>query len=147
VPFELPVHDPCPFCRNVAGEPSPTSGPCAVIDRDELTFTFVQPARDYEVHLLVIPVRHAPTILDLTEEEATAIMRTTRRAAQALVSAHGAEGVNVYQNNGVASGQTVPHFHNHVVLRRPGDPWPPPPRVRIPPDERAEMAAYIRAHW
>ena len=98
------------------------------------------------MHPLVIPKRHAPTIVDLTDEEAVALIHATRRAAKALVDAYDAPGINTYQNNGVASGQTVAHFHTHVVLRKVGDPWPPPPRVRITPEQRDEIAARLSAH-
>ena len=50
-------------------------------------------------------------------------MAAARRLAQALVDAYSQDGILMYQNNGTGSGQEVPHFHLHVVPRRPGSDW------------------------
>ena len=72
----------------------------------------------------VIPRRHAPTLFDLSDDEANAIMQAVRRVADALVRAYDPEGLNLIQNNGVVAGQDVPHFHMHVVpRRRVGSDW------------------------
>jgi diadenosine tetraphosphate (Ap4A) HIT family hydrolase len=55
------------------------------------------------------------TLFDLTDEEAEAIMRASRRVGRAIVKAFSADGMLIYQNNGRVSGQTVPHYHLHVV--------------------------------
>jgi histidine triad (HIT) family protein len=72
--------------------------------------------------LLVIPKRHAPTILDLQADEAAAVIRHVHRLAQALIGAFDPSGLNIFQNNGISAGQTVAHYHVHVVPRYPGDP-------------------------
>ena len=59
-----------------------------------------------------------PTLFDLTDEEAEAVIQTIRRMADALVRAYDPDGVNLIQNNGVVAGQHAPHFHMHVVPRR-----------------------------
>ena len=66
----------------------------------------------------VIPRRHAPTLFDMTDDEAIAIMRAVRRVADAFVRAYDPEGLNLIQNNGIVAGQHAPHFHMHVVPRR-----------------------------
>ena len=71
--------------------------------------------RQHLGRLLVISKRHVPTLLDLTDDEAAAIMRDTRRAALAVTRAYKPDGLTIYQNNGVASGQEIPHVHMHVV--------------------------------
>ena len=81
--FELPQprRERCPFCDNVAGRVSERGTRCAVVSETDLTLTFVAPRRQHLGRLLVISKRHAPTLFDLSDDEAAAIMRDTRRAA------------------------------------------------------------------
>ena len=81
----------------------------------------------------VIPRRHAPTLFDLTDGEATAIMHAVQRVAAALLKAYDPDGLNIIQNNGVAAGQEAPHFHMHVVPRRKaGSDWGNgPPHIAV----------------
>jgi diadenosine tetraphosphate (Ap4A) HIT family hydrolase len=72
---------------------------------------------------MALPLRHAPTLLDLNETEGAAIMMAARRIMRVMVEAFRPDGVILYQNNGVGSGQEVPHFHLHVVPRRGAGDW------------------------
>jgi diadenosine tetraphosphate (Ap4A) HIT family hydrolase len=72
---------------------------------------------------IVVPIRHAPTLLELNDEEVAAVMSTARRLTQAMVKAFAPDGLLLYQNNGLGSGQEVPHFHLHVVPRQEGSDW------------------------
>lgn len=117
-PFELPTMTPCVFCELIAGRLDK-----GLVEETELTLTIVN-IRQFEVgQVLVIPRRHAPTILDLTDEESPAVMDAVRRVSAALVKAYSPDGITLYNNNGVASLQEVPHFHMHVVPRRKNSPW------------------------
>ena len=118
---------------------------CAVVSETDLTLTFVAPMRQQPGRVLVVSKRHVPTLLDLTDDEAAAIMRDTRRAALAVTRAFEPDGLTVYQNNGVASGQEIPHVHMHVVPRYHDDGGANPARgPAMPYEERAEVAARIR---
>lgn len=115
----LPVAQPCYFCELIEGKAEPWN----VIHKTELTVTMLN-GRQYEVgQCMVVSLRHAPTLLDLTEEEAGAAIAAAKRVAGVLVEAYGPDGVLLYQNNGVGSGQEVPHFHLHVVPRRRDSDW------------------------
>jgi diadenosine tetraphosphate (Ap4A) HIT family hydrolase len=46
------------------------------------------------------------------------VMNAVRRVARAMIKAYAIDGLLIYQNNGAASGQEVPHFHHHVVPQR-----------------------------
>jgi len=117
--FKLPSMDPCYFCAIIEGEAEQWN----IIDQNELTVTMLN-GRQFEVgQCVILPVRHAPTLLDLTEQEAVAVMAAARRLTQVMVEAFAPDGVLLYQNNGVGSGQEVPHFHLHVVPRRPESDW------------------------
>ena len=127
--------DPCLFCEQMVSKPDAWQ----VLEETELTLS-VLTVTQYEVgQSLVIPRRHAPTLLDLTDEESVAILAAARRLMQALIDALQPLGVLLYQNNGVWSGQEVPHFHLHVVPRRPGSEWGvgPPQVARLEASERS----------
>ena len=135
MPFDLPK-GPCIFCERVAGE----RDDWAVIDEAELTLSFVNPRQFEEGQALVIPRRHASTLLDLTTEEAAALLRHAQRVATALVAAFDPDGITLFQNNGAASYQQVPHVHMHVVPRRYGGGWGegPPHLAALSRAEREE---------
>ncbi|MEQ4207748.1 HIT family protein [Actinopolymorpha sp. B9G3] len=131
--FRLPRRDPCPYCRNLAGEPSPKSGPCAVVTEDELTRTFVNPFSfgGCPGHLLVIPKRHVESLFDLEPAEEAALMTAMMQAARAVRAVLDPDGVLLIQRNGIAAGQEVPHVHFHVIPRAAGTPVPPPEWVPL----------------
>jgi len=117
--IELPEQEPCEFCEGMAGR-NPT---WAVIDECAHTVTAINPFQ-YEIgQCCVVTKRHVGTLLELTDAEASAIMKAAKRAATALVGTYQPLGVLTFQNNGVYSGQEVPHFHFHVVPRQPGSDW------------------------
>jgi histidine triad (HIT) family protein len=60
-------------------------------------------------------------VLDLTPEEAAAVMQTAQRVAAAAEVAFAPDGITLFQANGAAGGQTVFHFHLHVLPRHAGD--------------------------
>jgi histidine triad (HIT) family protein len=100
--------------------------------------------------VLVIPKRHAATIIDLHGPEALAIMEHVHRVANAISRAFDPAGLNVFQNNGLTAGQTVPHYHVHIVPSYPGD---APGRIfrseeaeRQPYEELTRVAARIAEH-
>jgi histidine triad (HIT) family protein len=118
VTFPLPEMHPCYLCGIVEAPAS-----WNIVERTGLTVTILN-GRQFEIgQCMVLPLRHAPTLLDLTEDEEAAVMAAAKRATKALVAAYAPDGVLLYQNNGVGSGQEVPHFHLHVVPRRPDSDW------------------------
>jgi diadenosine tetraphosphate (Ap4A) HIT family hydrolase len=119
MPIQLPVMIPCYFCEIIRE----TGERWNVLEQTDMTLTLLN-GRQFEVgQCLVVPLRHAPTILDLTAEEGAAVMAAATRAGRVLVAALDPDGVLLYQNNGVGSGQEVPHFHFHIVPRRAGSDW------------------------
>ncbi|WP_280189532.1 HIT family protein [Delftia sp. PS-11] len=106
----------CIFCRLVAGEI-----PSARICEDEQTIAFMDIGQVNPGHVLVASKRHAVTLLDLTPDEAGAVMRTAQRVAGAVQQAFDPDGISLFQANGAAGGQTVFHFHLHVLPRHAGD--------------------------
>lgn len=118
--LKLPVTRECYFCELIA-----QGSQCwNLLASDEVTVTLLN-GRQYETgQSIVIPRRHAPTLMDLRAHEHAAILAAAQTAAEAmLASFDGVEGILLYQNNGVGSGQEVPHFHLHVVPRQSGSEW------------------------
>ena len=155
--FPLPLMDPCYLCGIAAGATS-----WNIVERTDLTITVLN-GRQFETgQRMVAPLRHAPTLLDLTDAEQAAVMGAAKRLTRAFVTAYAPDGVLLYQNNGVGSGQEVPHFHLHVVPRRPDSDWGfgPPHIARLekpsPPahldhavvtDEKTQTAALLREYF
>lgn len=141
--MQLPDLDPCPFCDVIAGR----SDRWSVLEQTDLTVSMLN-GRQYEAgQCIVVPTRHAPTIFDLAVEEEAAVMAAARRLSRALVQAFDPDGVLLYQNNGVGSGQEVPHFHLHVVPRRPESDWGfgPPHIARLEPKPHLDVRAVTEA--
>jgi histidine triad (HIT) family protein len=142
VSLELPVDDPCSFCEYLAGRRAYT-----VLARGELVSVLVTREQRGRVHVLVIPTAHRPTVLDLVPAEHGPLMSAVARAARAVAAASGADGVAVWQKNGVADGQTIPHVHFHVAgtLPKGGTAWGPVPSLSV--EETDEIADGLRPHW
>ena len=106
----------CIFCKLIAGQI-----PSARVHEDALTLAFMDLGQVNPGHVLVASKRHAATLFDITPEEAGAVMQTARRVALAARAAFAPEALNLFQANGAVAGQTVGHFHIHVLPRHAGD--------------------------
>ncbi len=106
----------CIFCRLVAGEI-----PSARVYEDALTIAFMDIGQVNPGHVLVATKRHAATLLDITAEEAAAVMQTAQQVARAVQAAFNPPGLTLLQANGREGDQTVFHFHLHVVPRHAQD--------------------------
>jgi histidine triad (HIT) family protein len=131
----------CVFCRIVAKQI-----PASVVFEDQATLAFMDLGQVNPGHVLVACKAHADDIYGLDEAQAAAIFRSAARVARAIRDAFNAPGLSIYQANGKPAGQTVFHFHLHVLPRHDADGmqlvWP----VKNPPRERLEeYCARIRA--
>jgi len=106
----------CIFCKIVKGEI-----PCTRVFEDDrvLAFMDINPLNDG--HLLVIPKKHAATILEIDETDFMAVANAVHKITAAVQKALRPDGINVLQLNGEAANQVVPHLHVHVVPRWFGD--------------------------
>ncbi len=106
----------CPFCRIARG-----GFPAAVVyeDTDTLAFLDLYPAT--RGHTLVIPKSHVEDIYSMPAETGARIMATAIAVSKALRQRLSPAGLSLIQANGAASGQTVYHFHLHLVPRYEGD--------------------------
>ena len=101
-------------CQIAAGELD-----AAVVLRDDQVVAFLDHRPVFKGHVLVAPVRHVDTLLDLPADLMQPVLAAAQRVAAAIMAALGAEGTFVAVNNVVS--QSVPHLHIHVVPRTKGD--------------------------
>ena len=94
--------------------------PCHKVFEDEHTLAFMDIMPRADGHTLVIPKTPSRNILDASEMQLSATMRTTQRISRAVVNAFGAQGVTIQQFNEPAGGQVVFHLHFHVLPRWDG---------------------------
>ena len=130
----------CVFCKIVARQI-----PATVIHEDEHTLAFMDLGQVNPGHVLVAAKAHVENIYGLDDVQACALMRAAARVARAVRDAFSPKGLSVYQANGKLAGQTVFHFHIHLLPRHDDDgmalTWP----VKNPPREKLEeYAAKIR---
>ena len=101
-------------CQIVRGELD-----AAVVARTEEVIAFLDHRPVFKGHVLVSPLRHVDTLVDLPGELMVPVFEMARRVAACLGPALGAEGSFIAMNNVVS--QSIPHLHVHVVPRTRGD--------------------------
>jgi histidine triad (HIT) family protein len=106
----------CIFCA--IGE---HRAPAEIVYEDDEVIAFLDILPVSEGHCLVVPKAHARNVFDITPESAASTMRAAVHVAQAVKRAVKADGMNIWQSSEEVAGQTVFHFHLHVVPRRRGD--------------------------
>ncbi|MCI9004116.1 MAG: HIT family protein [Lachnospiraceae bacterium] len=106
----------CIFCKIAAGEiPSKT----IYEDEDFRVILDISPAT--KGHALILPKEHYANLYELPDEMAGKVMLLAKRLAAQMTEALGCDGFNLVQNNGEVAGQTVFHFHLHLIPRYQGD--------------------------
>jgi len=113
--IDVPQTDRCAFCDYLAGV-----RPFTVLWRDAETAILVTREQRGRGHVLVVPIQHRPTILDLAPSEAAALMSQVVAVARAIDEAFGRPGIAIWQNNGLTAHQAIPHVHFHVAGTLPG---------------------------
>lgn len=108
--------DTCIFCKIANGEiPSRT----VYEDADFRAILDLGPAT--KGHTLILPKEHAEDLYELPEEVAARVLPVAKMVAGLLKERLGCDGMNLVQNNGETAGQTVKHFHLHLIPRYVGD--------------------------
>jgi histidine triad (HIT) family protein len=131
----------CVFCKIVARQI-----PAAVVHEDAESLAFMDIGQVNPGHVLVACKAHVENVYGLQDAQAAAVFRAAAKVARAIRAAFDPPGLSIYQANGKPAGQTVFHFHLHVLPRHDADGmqlvWP----VKNPPREKLEAyAALIRA--
>lgn len=104
--------DNCIFCKLANGDI-----PANVIYEDD-TFTVILDASPAtKGHALILPKEHAANIYELPDETAAKVFVLAKKLAAKMTEALKCDGFNIVQNNGEVAGQTVFHFHMHLIPR------------------------------
>ncbi len=129
----------CIFCKIIAGEI-----PSATVYEDENFKAIMDIAPAAKGHVILLSKQHYANVFELGGEAATGLINTARKVAKAVQEELGCDGINLLQNNGEAAGQTVFHFHLHVIPRYKDDqvsiPWT---HCKYEEGEAASLAASI----
>lgn len=112
---------------------------------DDHTLAFLDLMPQSDGHTLVLPKAAAENLFDLDARAAGAMILATQKIARAVRTAFKPEGITLMQFNGAEAGQTVFHFHMHIVPRYAGQPLRSHGRGLADAATLAEHAARIRA--
>lgn len=106
----------CIFCKIAAGEI-----PSGTLYEDEQFRVILDLGPATKGHALILPKEHAANLYELPDETAAEAMKLAKKMALLLKSKLHCDGLNLVQNNGEVAGQTVSHFHLHLIPRYKGD--------------------------
>ena len=135
--------DNCIFCK-LANKDIPTN----IIYEDDRFTVILDASPATKGHALILPKNHAANIYELPDEDASAVFVLAKKLATKMTEILHCDGFNIVQNNGEVAGQTVFHFHMHLIPRYLNDgnqdklTWN---HAEFSPEEIAEIAAELRA--
>ncbi len=133
--------DNCIFCKIANGEI-----PSATVYEDARFRAILDMGPASKGHTLILPKEHFKDVCELEGEYASNVLTLGGRIGAAMKKSLGCSGFNLVQNNGASAGQTVFHFHLHVIPRYDGQApivtWNP---GSSEPEELQETAKRIHA--
>ena len=106
----------CIFCKIANGEI-----PSATLYEDEVFRVILDLGPASKGHALILPKAHAANIYEISDDMAAKAMILAKKMATKMTEALKCDGFNIVQNNGEPAGQTVFHFHMHLIPRYEGD--------------------------
>lgn len=106
----------CIFCRIANGEI-----PTKTLYEDDMFRVIMDNSPASKGHALILPKKHFANIYELDNNTASEALVLAKRMASVMTEALGCTGFNILQNNGEAAGQTVFHFHIHLIPRYEND--------------------------
>lgn len=105
----------CIFCKLASGEIGSNT-----LYEDEMFRVILDAAPASKGHALIIPKKHYADLYEIDEEVAGCAMRLAKKLAAHMTGVLKCDGFNLVQNNGEVAGQTVFHFHLHLIPRYKG---------------------------
>lgn len=106
----------CIFCKIATHEI-----PGKILYEDEICIAFLDLSQTTKGHTLVIPKEHFKNILEVDPTTLSHVMEVVQKVANQLVTKLNAKGINILSNAGEIAGQTVMHFHVHIIPRYDND--------------------------
>ncbi len=108
--------DNCIFCKIINGDI-----PSRKIYEDENFVVMMDVSPASKGHSLLLPKEHYANLFEMPEELCEEVLKVAQKVAKQMVVALHADGINLLQNNGAAAGQTVFHYHMHLIPRYEGE--------------------------
>lgn len=102
----------CIFCKLADG-----TIPTNTVYEDDMFRVILDASPATKGHALILPKEHAANIYELSEECASKVFVLAKKMAEKMTKALNCDGFNIVQNNGEVAGQTVFHFHMHLIPR------------------------------
>lgn len=102
----------CIFCKIAEKEI-----PGKIVYEDDICLAFLDLSQTTNGHTLVIPKKHCQNILEIDDNDLTHIILVTKKLANKIMDKLNAKGVNILTNANEVAGQTVMHFHLHIIPR------------------------------
>ena len=106
------IDDKCIFCKIANGEI-----PSATLFEDEDFRVILDLGPATKGHALILPKNHFANLFEIPEEVEAKAFVLAKKIATKMKKVFACDGVNIVQNNGIAAGQTVFHFHIHLIPR------------------------------
>lgn len=110
------LKEDCIFCKIIKGDI-----PSRTVYEDDLFKVIMDIEPATRGHVLILPKNHYDDLYSLGEEESKALILLAQKLALKLKDALNCDGLNMVQNNGEQAGQTVMHFHLHLIPRYKDD--------------------------
>ena len=104
--------DNCIFCKLANG-----GIPSKALYEDETFRVILDLGPATRGHALILPKEHSDNLYELPEDTASKVLVLAKKMAQHMTEKLSCDGFNLVQNNGEAAGQTVNHFHLHLIPR------------------------------
>jgi histidine triad (HIT) family protein len=132
--------DDCIFCKIVRGE-----APAHKVHEDDRVLVFMDIFPVTDGHTLIVTKEHFENLFETTEESLRAVTVASLKVAHAIQATLDPDGLMVFQLNGVAAGQSVFHYHMHLLPRMQGEPLALHTRVPGDPQRLREISERLTA--
>lgn len=106
----------CVFCEIVKG-----NIPSYKLYEDDVCIAILDISQATIGHTLVIPKKHIKNIFELDSATASHLFKVVSNLAKKIKDALNVSNMNILNNNGALAGQSVDHFHIHIIPRYEGD--------------------------
>ncbi|MEG0276805.1 MAG: HIT family protein [Coprobacillus sp.] len=104
--------DNCIFCK-IANHEIPGK----ILYEDDICMAFLDLSQTTDGHTLIIPKKHSHSFLDTDPDILAHMIKVAQRVANTLIERTNAKGMNIISNMNEVAGQTVHHFHIHLIPR------------------------------
>ncbi|MBO4749419.1 MAG: HIT family protein [Lachnospiraceae bacterium] len=104
--------DNCIFCKLANGEI-----PTRTVYEDDMFRVILDLGPATKGHALILPKSHAANLYELPDDVAAKVLPLAKKIAAQMKEKLGCDGLNLVQNNGEVAGQTIMHFHLHLIPR------------------------------